>query len=183
LGGHAVAFVATASAVTAAIFISLALLGLGFLMSLFGGGVLVILIVVYLIGAAKLTKAMGAGNETGLRVVKLTRQVAGVLIINTLFQGLNAVIGSGNALMPLQIITVDLLMPMGFSACALLLLRFIRGSFERKGQRLKSKSTRAIGSRSTASVSPATDFKESMETECTFTHGASATSGENMTHA
>ena len=176
------AFVATASAVTAAIFISLALLGLGFLMSLFGGGVLVILIVVYLIGAAKLTKAMGAGNETGLRVVKLTRQVAGVLIINTLIQGLYAVLGSGNALMPLQIIIVNLLMPAGLSAALLLLLRFIRGSFERKGQRRKNKSARAAGSRSTASVSPATDFKESMETE--FTHGASATSGENnTTHA
>ena len=177
------ALVAAFSAVSAVINVTLALLGHSFLFSIFNGGLIIIIIVVYLIGAAKLKKAMGAGNETGLRVVKLTRQVAGVLIINTLFQGLNAVIGSGNALMPLQIITVDLLIPMGLSACALLLLRFIRGSFERKGQRLKSKSTRAIGSRSTASVSPATDFKESMETECTFTHGASATSGENMTHA
>ena len=176
------AFVAGASAVTAAINVTLAGLSRAFLLSVFNGGLIIIFIVVYLIGAAKLTKAMGTGNETGLRVVKLTRQVAGVLIINTLIQGLYAVLGSGNALMPLQIIIVNLLMPAGLSAALLLLLRFIRGSFERKGQRRKNKSARAAGSRSTASVSPATDFKESMETE--FTHGASATSGENnTTHA
>ena len=176
------ALVAAFSAVSAAINVTLALLGRAFLLSVFNGGLIIIVVVVYLIGAAKLTKAMGAGNETGLRVVKLTRQVAGVLIINTLIQGLYAVIGSGNALQPLQIIIVNLLMPAGLSAALLLLLRFIRGSFERKGQRRKNKSARAAGSRSTASVSPATDFKESiMGTE--FTHGPSATSGENMTHA
>ena len=176
------ALVAAFSAVSAVINVTLALLGHSFLFSIFNGGLIIIIIVVYLIGAAKLKKAMGAGNETGLRVVKLTRQVAGVLIINTLIQGLYAVIGTGNALMPLQIIIVNLLMPAGLSAAGLLLLRFIRGSFERKGQRRKNKSARAAGSRSTASVSPATDFKESMETE--FTHGASATSGENnTTHA
>ena len=84
------------SAVSAAIFITLGLLGLTFLMAVFGGGIIVILIVVYLVGAVKLTKAIGSristarttrrGIETGLRVVKLTRRVAGVMIANTLIR-------------------------------------------------------------------------------------------------
>jgi len=177
-----VAFVAVVSALSAAIFITVAILGLTFLRSIFAGGFIIIIIVVYLIGATRLTKAIGdkvadSGslykNYFQLRVVKLTRQVAGVLIVNTLIQGSYAVLGSGNTLMPLQIIIVDLLMPFGLSVALLLLLRFIRGSFERKGQQRKNKSTRAAGSRATASVSPATNFKENFGME--FIHGAAST--------
>ena len=81
---------------SAAIFITLAFLGLSFMMSIFGGGLIVILVVVYFIGASKLTKALKgrintaraaqAWKETGMRVVTLTRQVAGVMIFNILIR-------------------------------------------------------------------------------------------------
>ena len=71
--------------------------------------------------------------------------------------------------MPLQIILADLLMPIGMSAALLLLLRFIRGSFERKIQERKDKSTgngrkpslrTTSWNTATASVSPETEFTE-----------------------
>ena len=158
--------VAATSTVIAAIFITLSVLGSrssSFMMSIFGAGITVILIIVYLVGAAKLTKAVGDENESGLRVVKLTRQVAVVMIINLLTQGCYAIIGSHNAFMPLQIILTNLLIPIAMIAAMLLLLRFIRSSFERQ---LHNKGARTRGhggaTRSTASVSPATDFTSSM---------------------
>ena len=157
------ALVAMASAATAIILITLAVLGSSFLMSLYSAGLLVIVIVVYLIGAAKITKAVGNGNETGLRVEKLTRQVAGAMIVNILIQGCYAIVGSGNDVMPLQIVIVSLLMPVGASPALLLLLRFIRGSFERQGQRRKGARERGTP-RATASVSPATNYTEKSST-------------------
>ena len=173
------ALVAVASAATAAIFITLSFLNLGFLMSVVAAGIIAVAVVVYFVGAAKLTKSLEgristvrtarAGTETGLRIVTLTRQVAGVMIVNLLIQGSNAVLGSSNALMPLQIIVVKLLMPIGLSAVLLLLLRFIRGSFNRKMSKREDRTSRRRSNivpnvaasknmKSTASVSPAMDF-------------------------
>jgi hypothetical protein len=166
-----VALVAVASAVTTATVITLGILGLSFIVSVFGAVLTILCVVTYLVGAAKLTQAVGGENETGLRVARLARQVAGVMILNTLFTGCYAVIGSGNDFMPLQIVIVDLLMPVGLSAGMLLLLRFIRGSFERLGERRRKSATmRSRGGRgttsprSTASVSPATNFTETSST-------------------
>ena len=155
--------VAVASTVTAATFITLGILGFSSIMSVIAAGLIVIIIVVCLIGAAKITKAVGNGNETGLRVAKLTRQVAGAMIVNTLIQGCYAIIGNGNDFMPLQIVVANLLTPVGASAALLLLLRFIRGSFERQGQRRKGARERGTP-RATASVSPATNYTEKSST-------------------
>ena len=210
------ALVAVASAATAAIFITLAFLSLGFLMSVFGAGIIVILVVIYFVGAVKLTKSIGngtasimgsptflrrklsatgsttgsttgssmtksktrstPGNETALRVVTLTRQVAGVMIVNTLIQGSYAVLGSSTVLMPLQILIVDLLMPIGMSAALLLLLRFIRDSFTRVRLRRNSRaSRRATASVSPSSASPTMDFSSTSRSGT-----AEATSGRPM---
>lgn len=155
------ALVAAASVAIAATFVTLAILGLSFMMSVFAGGLLLIVIVVYLVGAARITKAIGHGHETGLRVAKLTRRVAGAMVVNTLVQGCFAVIGSGNSLLPLQFVVVNLLMPVGLSAVMLLLLHFIRGAFGRQGQRRRKSvmmRARTGTTKTTATVSPATDF-------------------------
>ena len=155
------ALVAAASVAIAATFVTLAILGLSFMMSVFAGGLLLIVIVVYLVGAARITKAIGHGHETGLRVAKLTRRVAGAMVVNTLVQGCFAVIGSGNNLLPLQFVVVNLLMPVGLSAALLLLLHFIRGAFNRQGQRRRKSGmmrARTGTTKTTATVSPATDF-------------------------
>jgi hypothetical protein len=132
------------------------------MMSVFGAGLIVVLVVVYLFGAAKLMKAVGDRNESGMRVVKLTRQVAVAMLVNLLTQGCYAIIGRHNALMPLQIVLTNLLIPIAMLAAILLLLRFIRNSFERQ---LHNKGARTRGhggaTNSTASVSPATDFTSS----------------------
>ena len=172
MGKHAVALVAAASAVTVATSVTLGILGLGFILSVFGAVLTIICIVIYLVGAAKLTQAVGGGNETGLRVARLARQVAGTMILNTIFTGCYAIIGSGNDFMPLQIVVLHLLVPVGLSASTMLLLRFIRGSFERLGERRRrSTIMRSRGGgrgttspRSTASVSPATNFTETSST-------------------
>ena len=91
-------------------FITFGVLGQIFLISAAAAGFIVVVIVVYVIGAAKLSAAIRDGNETGLRVVTLTRQVAGVLTISIIvgvgYAVLNG-IGNGNNLMPLQMITAD----------------------------------------------------------------------------
>ena len=163
--------VAVLSVMFAILAITLGVLGRTDIMSTFTAVAIIGIIIVYLVGAAKLTQAVGGENETGLRVARLARQVAGVMILNTLFTGCYAVIGSGNDFMPLQIVIVDLLMPVGLSAGMLLLLRFIRGSFERLGERRRKSATmRSRGGRgttsprSTASVSPATNFTETSST-------------------
>ena len=84
LSGRTVAFVAAASTTVAILFIVLGITGGAFIMSAAGAGLIVIVIVVYFVGAAKLTAALGNGNETGMRIITLTRQVAGVLLFNTL---------------------------------------------------------------------------------------------------
>ena len=160
LSGHAVAFVVAASTTVAILFTVLAILGATFMMSAAGAGMAVILIVFYFVGAAKLTAVLGDGNETGIRIITLTRQIAGLYLFNILVQISYVIVGGGNTLIPLQIIITNLLMPVGQSAVLLLILRFIRGSFTRQGDRI-AKAASKKGTRSTASVAPATDFKSS----------------------
>ena len=151
---------AAASTTVAILFTVLGILGATFMMSAASAGFIVIIIVVYFIGAAKLTAALGDGNETGIRIITLTRQVAGVLLFNLLVQISYVIFGNGKALIPLKMIIANLLMPVGQSAVLLLILRFIRGSFTRQGDRI-AKAASKKGTRSTASVAPATDFKNS----------------------
>ena len=160
LSGRIVVFVAAASTTVAILIIVLGIIGATFMMAAAGAGLIVIVIVVYFVGAAKLTAALGEGNETGIRIITLTRQVAGVLLFNIFVQASFVVLGNSNTLMPLQMIITNLLMPVGQSAALLLLLRFIRGSFSRQGDRI-AKAASKKGTRSTASVAPATDFKSS----------------------
>ena len=131
---------------------------------------MVIVVIVYLVGAAKLTKATGNRNETGVRVVTLTRQIAGVLIFNIVIQVSWVFLGNltSPAIVPLQMAITNLLMPIGICALELLLLRFIRRSFARQRNqsflRSSHKATSNRGTRSTASVYPATDFTSSTTT-------------------
>ena len=175
LGGHAVAVVAAISTVCAIIFITLGVLGLDFIMAAFGAGLIVIFIVVYFIGAAKLAKAIGPGNETGLRVVRLTRQVAGMFLFNTLLQGSWVVFGNASTPLAARMVIANFLMPVGYSANLLLLTRFIRSSFVRQEKKSFMLAKKRAGTRSTASVAPATNFTESS------TKGAAATNGESTT--
>ena len=158
------ALVAASSTVVALIYITLGVLGQVFLMSAALAGILVIIIIAYFIGAAKLSAAIGDGHETGVRVVALTRRVAVVLSIGVAVMGAYTVLnGSGpHVLMPLHIIMTNLLMPVFMSAALLMLLHFIHASFMRQQTRIATREARKKkGTKSTASVSPATDFTES----------------------
>ena len=177
LGGRAVAVVAAVSTVCAIIFITLGVLGLDFIMAAFGAGLIVIFIVVYFIGAAKLAKAIGPGNETGLRVVRLTRQVAGIFLFNTLVSGSWVVLPETNAFLAARMVIANFLMPVGYSATLLLLTRFIRSSFVRQETKSFMLAKKRAGTRSTASVAPATDFTESSTKGAAATNGGSTTAG------
>ena len=150
-------FVVIASALCTIIYITLGILGQTFLTTLFSAGLMLIIIVVYFIAAAKLTAILGDENEAGIRIIKFTRQIAGLLLCNAVVQGSFVFLGRDNSFMPLQFLITNILMPVCLSACVLLFLRFIRGSFARKRNKM-SKAAGRRGTRSTASVAPATDF-------------------------
>ena len=135
LSRNAVVVVAATSTVSAILFIVLAILGQSFLLSAAGAALFVIVIIVYLVGASKLAKAIGDRNPAGLRVVKLTRQVAAAIVCNILVQLSWVVVGGrqGPAILPLKMVITNLLMPITMSATMLLLLRFIGSSFKRIG--------------------------------------------------
>ena len=171
------AVVAAISTLCAIIFITLGVLGLDFIMAAFGAGLIVIFIVVYFIGAAKLAKAIGPGNETGLRVVRLTRQVAGIFLFNTLVSGSWVVLPKTKAFLAARMVIANFLMPVGFSASLLLLTRFIRSSFVRQETKSVTRAKKRAGTRSTASVAPATDFTESSTKGAAATNGGSTTAG------
>ena len=75
-------------------------------------------------------------------------------------EGSFAIVGTSDALMPLQIIIVDLLMPIGMSAALLLLLRFIRDSSNRRMskreevQRRRRKNSSSVAPSSSSSAAP-----------------------------
>ena len=167
------AFVAASSTMVAIIYITFGVLGRIFLMSAATAVFIVIIIIVYFIGAAKLSAATGSGNETGVRVVALTRRVAVVLSTNVVVVGAYTVLDGSGVLFPLRMIMTNLLMPVLLSAALLLLTRFIRDSFTRQQTRITDQSRKKKGTKSTASVSPATDFKESSMA----TNGGSTTTG------
>jgi hypothetical protein len=157
LGGYAVTFVAVTSALCTIIYITLGILGETFLTTLVSAGLMLIIIVVYFIAATKLTAVLGDRNEAGMRIIKLTRQVAAVLVCNAVVQGAYSILGRNNKFTPLLMFISNILMPVFLSAGVLLLLRFIRGSFARQENKI-TKAAIKRGTRSTASVSPATDF-------------------------
>ena len=126
---------AVISTVFSIIMVVLASLGHSFLLTAAGAAIMVIVIIVYLVGASKLAKAVGDRNPTGLRVVTLTRQVAASLVCSILVQLSWVVVGNRQerAILPLQMIISNLLIPLTMSTTMLLLLRFIRRSFKRIG--------------------------------------------------
>ena len=146
-------FVVIASALCTIIYITLGILGQTFLTTLFSAGLMLIVIVVYFIAAAKLTAILGDENEAGVRIVKFTRQIAGLLLCNAVVQGSYVVLGRDNSFIPLQMFITNFLIPVCLSAILLLFLRFIRDSFARQVDKITKRGTRA-----TASVAPATDF-------------------------
>ena len=163
------ALVSAASTTVAIVFITLGVLDQVFLTSAAMAGFVVIIIIVYVVGAVKLAAKLD-GNETGIRIVALTRRVAGALSLGTIASGAYTVLGSANHLLPLEMIITNLLQPVAASAPLLLLLRFIRDSFTRQETRIASREARKKkGTKSTASVAPSTDFSESS------THGKSTT--------
>ena len=134
-------------------------------MSATGAAAIVIIIVVYLVGATKLANAVGDRNPTGVRVVTLTRQVAASLVCCILVQLSWVVVGNRQelALLPLRMIITNLLMPITISANILLLLRFISRSFKRIGTERRARKARSLHSaksstKASATVAPATDF-------------------------
>ena len=161
MGGRAVTVVAVLSVMFGIFAVTCGVLGWSGYLTAVAAVFIIVVIIVYLVGAAKLSKAVGNGNETGARVVTLTRQVAGALVFYIFVTGGWTVLGDGP--MPVQMVLANLLLPMCAVIPSLLLLRFIRRSFERQGARSKSRaaSKKRAGTKSTASVSPATDFAES----------------------
>ena len=157
LSGRAVAVVAVLSVMFAILAITLGVLGLSNLMSAIMAGAIIGLIIVYLVGAAKLSNAIGNGKfgriDSLARVVMLTRQVAGALVFITFVAGGWTVLGDGP--MPVQMVLANLLLPMCAVIPSLLLLRFIRRSFDRQEARLESRaaSKKLAGTKPTARFS------------------------------
>ena len=150
-------FVAVASVLCVITFTTLGILGQTFTTTLVSAGIMIIIIVVYFVAASKLSAVLKDGNEAGIRIIKLTRQVATVLVCNAVVQGLFSILSRGNDLIVLQIFISNILFTVFLSAGVLLLLHFIRASFARQGNKT-AKVTGNRGTRSTASVAPATDF-------------------------
>ena len=178
LSRNAVAIVAVVSTVFSIISVVLASLGQSFLLSAFSAAAMVIVIIVYLVGASKLAKSVGDRNPTGLRVVTLTRQVAASLVCCILVQLSWVVVGNRQelALLPLRMIITNLLMPITISATMLLLLHFISRSFKRLGTERSARKARSLQSanrstKASATVAPATGFT-----------ATSATSGATASH-
>jgi hypothetical protein len=173
------AIVAVVSMVFSIISVVLAILGQSFLLSAFSAAAMVIVIIVYLVGASKLAKSVGDRNPTGLRVVTLTRQVAASLVCSILVQLSWVIVGGrqDRAILPLQMIISNLLMSITMSAYILLLLRFISRSFKRIGTERSARKARSLQSatrstKASATVAPATDF----------TATSAATSGAMASH-
>jgi hypothetical protein len=152
LAGKATIGMITAAAVLGLAFIVLALLGLIFWISLLGAAVYVICIVVYFIAAGKLVRTMGTNNETGTRIVTLTRKLASCMLCTVLCSALYTVIAGTPSLFPLEIMVTNFLWPLSYSASHTLIFSFIKESFSRTKARTQSRGTRA--QRSTASVTP-----------------------------
>ena len=151
-------FVAVASVLCIITFTTLGILGQTFTTNLVSAGIMIIIIFVYFFAASKLSAVLKDGNEAGIRIIKLTRQVATVLVCTAVVQGLFSILSRrGNDLIPLQIFISSILCSVFLSACVLLLLRFIRDSFARQVNKM-TKAASKRGMRSTASVAPATDF-------------------------
>ena len=165
LAGKATIGMTTAAAILGLAFIALGLMGKAFLMSLLAAFVHLIGIVVYFIAAGKLVRTMGPNNETGIRIVTLTRRLACCMLGTVLCSALFTVIGGITSLFILEVLIAQFLMPLSYSAFHILIFSFIKRSFSRGKARVSKSDSR----RSTASVAPAVSF--SAEGEGTGTGG------------
>ena len=119
-------FVAVVSVLCIITFTTLGILGQTFTTNLVSAGIMIIIIVVYFVAASKLSAVLKDGNEAGIRIIKLTRQVATVLVCNAVVQGLFSILSRrGNDLIALQIFISNFLFTVFLSAGVLLLLHFI----------------------------------------------------------
>ena len=153
------AFVAVLSVMFAILMITLGVLGLTTLISAIMAGAIIGLIIVYLVGAAKLSNAIGNGKfgriDSLARVVMLTRQVAGALVFITFLALAWTALGNSVKTQWYQMFLANLLIPIGSVIPPLLLLRFIRRSFDRQEARLESRaaSKKLAGTKPTARFS------------------------------
>ena len=154
LAGKATIGMITAAAVLGLAFIVLALLGLIFWISLLGVAAYVICIIVYFIAAGKLVRTMGPNNETGTRIVTLTRRLACCMLGTVLCSALYTVISGSRSLFPLEIMVTNFLWPLSYSAFHILIFSFVKRSFSRGQARASRRDSR----RTTASVAPAVSF-------------------------
>ena len=165
LAGKATIGMTTAAAILGLVFIALGLVGNSHLMSLLAAFVHLIGIVVYFIAAGKLVRTMGPNNETGIRIVTLTRRLACCMLGTVLCSALFTVISGSTSLFPLEVMITDFLLPLSYSAFHILIFSFVKESFSRGKARASKRDSR----RSTASVAPAVSF--SAEGEGTGTGG------------
>ena len=165
LAGKVTIGMITTAAVLGLVFIVLALLGQTFWISLLGAAAYVISIIVYFIAAGKLVRTMGPNNETGTRIVTLTRRLACCMLSTVLCSALFIAIAGRSSLFPLEIMVTNFLWPLSYSAFHILIFSFVKESFSRGKARASKRDSR----RSTASVAPAVSF--SAEGEGTGTGG------------
>ena len=173
LAGKATIGMTTAAAILGLAFIALGLMGRLFLMSLLAAFVHLIGIVVYFIAAGKLVRTMGPNNETGIRIVTLTRRLACCMLCSVLWGVLFTVIVGNTNLFILEFVTINFLTPLSYSAFHILIFSFVKESFARD----MVKSSKRAAKRSTASVAPSTSFSVGGEGTGTFSHGATGGGG------
>ena len=171
LSGRATVGMAITAAVIGVALLACALTGMSSFINLIAAFVNVIGIVVYFVAAAKLVRTMGPNNETGIRIVKLTRRLACCMLCSVLLGVLNAFITGNTSVFILGFVTINVLSPMSYSAFHILIFSFVKQSFARD----KAKSRKRKAKRSTASVAPSTSF--SVEGEGTGTGGGGTSGG------
>ena len=173
LSGKATIGMAITAAVLGAAMLALALTGMPDLASLLAAFANVIGIVMYFIAAAKLVRNMGPTNETGIRIVKLTRRLACCMLCSVLWGVLFTVIVGNTNLFILEFVTINFLTPLSYSAFHILIFSFVKESFARD----MVKSSKRAAKRSTASVAPSTLFSVGGGGTRTFSHGGTGGSG------
>ena len=174
LSGRVTVGVAITAAVIGVAMLACALTGMPSFITLIAAFANVIGIVMYFVAAAKLVRTMGPNNETGIRIVKLTRRLACCMFCSVILGVLYTfiVVGSTSVFI-LGFVTVNVLNPMSYSAFHILIFSFVKQSFAR--DKAKAKSRKRKAKRSNASVAPSTSF--SVEGEGTGTGGGGTSGG------
>ena len=107
--------------------------------------------------------AAGNKNETGRRIITLTRRLACSMLCTVLFQALFTIIVGNTSLFIPEMLIAALLMPTSYSAFHILIFSFIKDSFARALTRASSRGTwskQTRSKKSSASVAPATSFSD-----------------------